>query len=68
MSISAYGANYTHLLKKGLFSDQVTDIAQTYFEDVNDPKQQIKYGDYGLIISVINTAELEIWLPVPRKL
>ena len=59
MSISAYGANYTHLLKKGLFSDQVTDIVQTYFEDVNDPKQQIKYGDYGLIISVINTAELE---------
>lgn len=59
MSISAYGANYTHLLQHGLFSDNVTDIAQTYFNDVNDPEQQIKYSDFGLIISVVKTAELE---------
>lgn len=59
MSISAYGANYTHLIKKGLFSDQVTDIAQTYYDDVTDPQQQIKYGNFGMIISVVNTTELE---------
>lgn len=59
MSINVYGANYTHLMQNGLFSDHIEDIAATYFADVTDPAQQSKYQDYGLVISVVNTAELE---------
>lgn len=59
MSISSAGANYTHQIQKGLFSDDISDIASTYVNDVLDKNQVNDYGDFGLVISVVKTSELD---------
>lgn len=59
MAISAYGADYTGLLRQGLFSERVEDIVYTYYADVVDPTHSNKYGGYGVVISCVRTAGLE---------
>ena len=54
----ANGANYTHLIQSGLFSEAPDDIARTYLADVSDPLQKSDYSDYGLVISSVRTAAL----------
>lgn len=58
----AYGSNYTSQIKRGLFSDDPSDIAQTYYDDVTDPAQQngeSGYDGYGIVMSVIRTDKME---------
>lgn len=59
MAISAYGANYTHQIRSGLFSPKVEDIVTTYHADIVDPQQSYKYDDYGVVISCVRTACLD---------
>ena len=61
MQIPGCGANYTHLLEKGLFTDAENDIAEVYatdaqngFDDIHD-----EYYDFGLVISTIRTDKME---------
>lgn len=58
MSTPAAGANYTHQLRDGLFSDDPTRIVDVYRNDIADPDQQNTYGDYGIVISAIRTDRL----------
>lgn len=53
------GANYTHLLARGLFSDTVSHIAETYVADVADPDQYMSYYEHGAVMSVVRTAALD---------
>lgn len=59
MAISAYGADYTGLLRQGLFSNRVEDIVSTYHADVIDSTHSNKYQGYGIVISCVRTAGLE---------
>lgn len=58
----AYGSNYNSQIKRGLFSDDPSDIAQTYYDDVTDPAQQYGasgYDGYGIVMSVVRTDRME---------
>lgn len=61
IQIPACGANYTHLLQKGLFTQAEYDIVDTYAHDAiggyDDP--QSEYYDYGIVLSSIRTDQLE---------
>lgn len=59
ISISAFGGNYTHLIREGLFNDDISDIVTTYHSDIVDPEQAQQYTDYGIVISAVRTAGLE---------
>ena len=59
IAISAYGGNYTSLVKSGLFSERVEDIVTTYYADIIDPEQRNTYDDYGIVISSVRTAGLD---------
>ena len=57
--LPAAGANYVHLLARGLFSDTVSHIAETYVADVGDPDQYFSYYEHGAVMSVVRTAALD---------
>lgn len=59
ISTPGAGANYTNQIRKGLFDDDVRNIASTYLSDVCDPSQAEDYSDFGLVISVVKTSELD---------
>lgn len=59
ISTPGAGANYSHQIKKGLFDDDVRNIASTYLSDVCDASQAKDYSDFGLVISVVKTSELD---------
>ena len=59
IAIHAAGANYTHQLQNGLFAADPKQIAVTYYNDVVDPNQQDTYGDFGIVLSVIDTKHME---------
>ena len=52
IAVAAEGANYTRQINKGLFNDDVTQIAKTYVEDY-------MYEFWGTVFSVIKTDALE---------
>lgn len=59
ISISAEGAYYTDLVRKGLFSGSAVDVATTYADYYNG-RGSIPYTDsYGTVISCVRTAMLE---------
>lgn len=59
ISISAEGAYYTDLVRNGLFSSDVTDVARAY-ADYYLGKGSIPYTDgYGTVISCVKTEALE---------
>lgn len=58
ISIAAAGAYYTHLLERGFFSPNPTDIAKTYYEDVTSNELAQAYDDFGIVISAIKTSEM----------
>ena len=56
----ADGAYYTHMLQRGLFSSDPTDIARTFYSDVcTDGSISNSYGGYGLVVSCLKTEGLE---------
>ena len=56
----ADGAYYTHMLQRGLFSSDPTDIARTFYSDVcTDGSVSNSYGGYGLVVSCLKTEGLE---------
>lgn len=58
----ALGSNYISQIKKGLFSDDPSDIVQTYYDDVTDPSQQVgdlSYAGYGIVMSAVRTDKME---------
>ena len=57
--IPGNGAYYVNMLKQGLFSEDVTEIAKTYYEDVVSRDLSYIYNGFGLVISVIRTDALE---------
>ncbi len=57
MPIPFEGAYYTNMIKKGLFSDSIENIVNTYFEDVTTMTDI--YYDFGLVISSVKTEHLE---------
>ena len=61
IQIPGCGANYTHMLEKGLFSHAEYDIVNTYTEDATKGFNDInnEYYDYGIVISSIRTQALE---------
>lgn len=67
ISIEANGAYYTDVLPK-LFGDDVTAIASTYVADLTSPGLQRIYQDYGIVLSVVKTAEIDSLAAVTNKL
>ena len=59
ISIAAAGAYYTHMLERGFFSANPTDIAKTYYEDVTSEELAKEYDDFGIVISALKTKELD---------
>ena len=59
ISIAAAGAYYTHMLERGFFSANPTDIAKTYYEDVTSEELVREYDDFGIVISALKTKELD---------
>ena len=59
ISIAAAGAYYTHMLERGFFSANPTDIAKTYYEDVTSEELARVYDDFGIVISALKTKELD---------
>ena len=61
MQIPGCGANYTHLLKKGLFTKAENDIASVYAADAIEglEDKNSEYYDFGLVISTIRTDKME---------
>lgn len=60
IATAAIGANYTSLIRSGLFSDNPDDIAQNVYNYMqNLPSQYSIYNDYGVVISTVKTSELE---------
>ncbi len=59
IAITAYGANYTHQLERGLFADSVEQIVKTYHADITDPQQVNVYSDSGIVFAVVRTDALE---------
>lgn len=61
MQIPGCGANYTHLLQKGLFTHAEKDIVETYYRDAyegfSDPSSL--YYDYGIILASIRAYHLD---------
>ena len=67
-STPGYGAYYTHLLRKGLFSNDPTDIARTFYADVvEDAEISPQYDDFGMVISCLKTEGLELLAEVTRE-
>lgn len=58
ISISPYGAYYTHQVEHGYFSNDPADIARTYYEDVRDPALASHYDDYGIVCAAVRTEAL----------
>ena len=61
IQIPGCGANYTHMLEKGLFTDAEYDIVETYTKDATEGFDDYnnEYYDYGIVISSIKTDQLE---------
>lgn len=59
ISIAAAGAYYTHMLERGFFSPNPTEIAKTYYEDVTSEELARVYDDFGIVISALKTKELD---------
>lgn len=61
MQIPGCGANYTHLLQKGLFTQAEKDIAEVYATDAIEglDRPNNEYYDFGLVISTIRTDKME---------
>lgn len=55
----AAGSNYTSQIKNGLFSNDISDIVNTYYADVTDEAQHATYIDFGIVISDIRTDKLQ---------
>lgn len=53
----AKGANYTSLLRNGLFATDPTQIVSTYYADVTDAKQG--YDDFGVVLSAVRTDKMD---------
>jgi hypothetical protein len=60
ISIASAGAYYTHMLERGLFSNNPCDLAQTYYEDVTSEELVKDYDGFGIVISVLKTSELPV--------
>ncbi len=58
MSIPGAGAYYTHQLRDGLFADDPSHIAKTYYEDV-EAKLSSGYSTIGICISCVRTSVLD---------
>ena len=61
IQIPGCGANYTHMLEKGLFTEAEYDIVNTYTKDATEGFDDYnnEYYDYGIVISSIKTDQLE---------
>ena len=61
MQIPGCGANYTHMLKKGLFTKAEYDIVDTYYTDAEEGFDDFdnEYYDFGVVITSIRTDKLE---------
>ena len=59
ITIAGNGAYYTHMLERGLFSNNPCDIAQTYYEDVTSDELYGEYRGFGIVISALKTDELQ---------
>lgn len=60
MSIHSAGAYYVHMLENGLFADDPSVIAKTYYEDLsNKVLQNQVYGNTGIVISCVRTDRLQ---------
>ena len=57
--IPGNGAYYINMIQKGLFSEDVTQMAKTYYEDVVSRDLSYIYNGFGMVISVIKTDCLE---------
>lgn len=59
MQTSSYGLQYTEAIRYGLFSDDPADIAIAYYADATSDEYADMYRDVGLVISAIQTDQLE---------
>ena len=57
--IPGNGAYYINMIQKGLFSEDVTQMAKTYYEDVVSRDLSYIYNGFGMVISVIKTDCME---------
>ncbi|MEI3531122.1 MAG: clostripain-related cysteine peptidase [Bacteroidaceae bacterium] len=58
ISTPAIGANYTTLVRDGLFKDDVSQIAASYYNYIVSLPLDV-YSDFGMVISCVRTSELE---------
>ena len=67
ISTPAIGANYTTLMRDGLFTGNPEDIAEKYFSYITSLPLSNVYSDFGLVISCVKTSELENLAAETRK-
>lgn len=59
MATPGNGSYYAHDIQSGFFSEDPSDLARTYLEDVQSTSLSADYSDFGLSISCIRTDALE---------
>ncbi len=59
ISTPAIGADYTTLMRRGLFTGRPADIADTFFSYMTELPPSDPYSTFGLVISCVKTSELD---------
>lgn len=67
ISTPAIGQNYTTLVRDGLFKDDVSQIAASYYNYIVSLPLNNVYSDFGMVISCVRTSELENLAAATRK-
>ncbi len=67
ISTPAIGANYTTLMRNGLFVEDVSQIAASYYNYMVSLPSSNVYSDFGMVISCVKTSQLENLAAVTRN-
>ncbi len=59
ISTPAIGGNYTSLVRNGLFAEDPSQIAASYYTYLTTLPASNVYSDFGMVVSCVKTAELE---------
>lgn len=67
ISTPAIGANYTSLIRDGLFRDDPAQIAASYYMYITSLPVSSVYHDFGMVVACVKTSELENLAAVTRR-
>ncbi len=67
ISTPAIGANYTTLVRDGLFKEDVSQVAASYYNYIVSLPISNVYSDFGMVVSCVRTSELGNLAAVTRN-